>query len=68
MCFNMYYAQQMARERMKDALREAEKDRLIRVAKGPRQVRKWRLPVASILSNLVTLFIRPKSREIGQGG
>ena len=58
MSFNPCGAQQMARERMKDAMREAEQDRLIRAAKGPRQVREWRLPVALILSSLLTLFMR----------
>ncbi len=58
MSFNPFGAQQMARERMKDAMREAEQDRLIRAAKGPRQVREWRLPVALILSSLLTLFMR----------
>jgi hypothetical protein len=68
MYFNTYEAQQIAGERMKDAMREAERDRLIRVARGPRQVREWRLPVASILSSLLTLFMRAQSRRLPQGG
>jgi hypothetical protein len=64
MYFNPYEAHQVVRERMKDAMREAEQGRLIRAAKGPRQVREWQLRVALILSSLLTLFIRPHSRQI----
>jgi len=42
-------AQQLAEERMKDVMREAEQARLIRAAKGPRKVQEWRLPVTLIL-------------------
>jgi hypothetical protein len=34
MCFNPFLAQQLREERVKDALREAEQARLIRMAKG----------------------------------
>ncbi len=61
MYFNPYEAQLLAKERMKDALREAEQERLIRAAKGPRKSRAWRLPVALILSSLLALFMRPQS-------
>jgi hypothetical protein len=64
MDFNPYEGHQMARERMKDTMREAQQGRLIRAAKGPRQVREWQLRVALILSSLLTLFIRPQSRQI----
>ena len=45
MWFNPFLAQRLGEERMKDAQREAEQARLIRVAKGPRKVREWPLPV-----------------------
>lgn len=53
-----YQAQMIAWERMKDAIREAEQDRLVRLAKSPRQVRKWRLPTRQTLGSLSTLFAR----------
>ena len=34
MCFNLFLAQQLREERVKDALRNAEQVRLIRAAKG----------------------------------
>lgn len=49
---------QVAEERRKDALCEAEHARLIRAAKGPRRPRGRRLPVALILSRLSALFMR----------
>ena len=55
---NPFTAQLMAEERRKDALREAEHARLIRAAKGPRRPRGRRLPVALILSRLLSLFMR----------
>ncbi len=61
MYFNPYEAQLLAKERMKDALREAEQERLIRAAKDPRKSRGWRLPVALVLSSLLALFMRPQS-------
>ncbi len=53
-----FTAQWMAEERRKDALREAEHARLIRAAKGPRRPQGRRLPVALILSRLLSLFMR----------
>jgi len=53
-----FTAQWMAEERRKDALREAEDARLIRAAKGPRRPQGRRLPVALILSRLLSLFMR----------
>jgi len=61
MWFNPFLAQQLAEERMKDAMREAEQARLIRAVQGPRKARGWRLPVALILSSLLALFMRPQS-------
>jgi hypothetical protein len=58
MYLNLYEAQQLATERMKNAMREAEHFRLIQSAKGPRQARKWRLSAGLILSGLSDLFTR----------
>jgi hypothetical protein len=61
MTLNPYLTQQLREERVKDALRNAEQARLIRVARGPRKSRGWRLPVALILSSLLALLMRPQS-------
>jgi hypothetical protein len=58
MYLNLYEAQQIARERIKDSMREAEHFRLVRSAKGPRQAREWRLSAGLILSTLSDLFRR----------
>ena len=59
--FNPFLAELLAEERRKDAMRDAEQARLIRVAKGPRKARGWAQPVTLILSSLLGLVIRPKS-------
>jgi len=51
----------VAQERYKDLLREAEQERLIRAAKGPRKVRDQELAVMLVLNSLLALFMRPKS-------
>jgi len=61
MWFNPFLAQEVGKERMEDALREAEQERLIRAAKGPRKARGWWTSVALILGSLVGLVIRPQS-------
>jgi hypothetical protein len=70
MYLNLCEAQVMARERMKDAMREAEHFRLIQSAKGSWQTRKWQLPVGFILSSLSDLFSRrqtsPAYEMVGQ--
>ncbi len=58
MYINVYQAELMAKERVKDALREEEHARLVQIAKGPRQVRGWRPPVGAFLSSLLALFAR----------
>ena len=45
MYVNSYEAQMMTEERVKDALREAEQERLFRAARVSNKERKWRLPV-----------------------
>ena len=61
MLFNPYLAQRLAEEHIKDALREAEQERLIRAAKGPWKGRGWWPSVALMLSSLFGLVIRPQS-------
>ena len=58
MYINVYQEQLMAEERVKDALREAERARLVRAAKGSRQVQSWRPPVEAFLNSLLAPFIR----------
>ncbi|MCD4739463.1 MAG: hypothetical protein K8R89_09445 [Anaerolineae bacterium] len=52
-----YMAQRLAEEYMKDRLREAEQDRLIRAAQGPRKTREWWLPAALIMGALLGLIV-----------
>jgi len=61
MWFNHYEAELVMKERVKDALRKAEQERLIRVAKGPRKARRPWISVALMLNSLVGLVIRPQS-------
>ena len=61
MLFDPYLAQRLAEECIKDRLREAEQERLIRAAKGSQKVRGWWTPVALMLGSLVSLIIRPQS-------
>ena len=56
-----YETQLLAKQYRKDKLREAEQARLIRTAKGPREVRGWWLQMPLILSSLLALFTRPQS-------
>ena len=47
-------AKELAQERMKDLMREAEQDRLIRrAAKGSRRAHRWWFPVALNLTRLL---------------
>lgn len=48
MMFNPYLAHEMAKENMKDALREVERARLIEVTNPPGKSRGWRLPTVLI--------------------
>ena len=61
MYINVYQEQLMAEERVKDALREAERARLVRAAKGSRQVQSWRPPVEAFLSSLLAPFRQSQS-------
>jgi len=60
MWLNHYEAELMMEERVKDALREAEQERLIRVAKGPRKARERRSPVRLAFASLLSLVMRPR--------
>jgi len=61
---NLFEAQRMAEQRMRDSMREAEQHRMVQAARGPRKPREWRFPVALILSSLSTLFIRLRIRHV----
>ena len=52
-------AHQMAKQRVNDVLSEAEQARLSSLAQGSKEARRLRLPVVSIFSNLVAMFVRP---------
>lgn len=62
--FNQHLAHPLAKERMKDAIREAERTRLIQAAKGPGKMRDRSWPVALIMTNVLALFTRPQSWRI----
>lgn len=64
MLFNSWTAYRLTKERMKDALREAEQERLLRAAKGPRKERKWRLRVTLTLKSLLAIFADRRVDEL----
>ncbi len=53
MLFSHYEAERIMEERVKDALREAEQERLIRAAKGCEKARERRSPGTLILGRLL---------------
>jgi hypothetical protein len=61
MLYNPLLAHQMAKERMQNILREAERDRLISAAESSTQAQERRLPKALIFGNLLALLARPQS-------
>jgi hypothetical protein len=63
MIFNLYLARQVAGERRKDAVREAEQERLIRAVQGPREARIGRLREASILSSARAILMDHRGDE-----
>ena len=65
MLLNHYEAEQVMMERVKDALREAEKTRLIRAVKGPRESQGRRLVTATlrILQTVVVPVFVPGRRR-----
>ena len=52
-------AHQMAKQRVNDILSEAEQARLSCLAQGSEEAGRLRLPLVSISSNLVAMFVRP---------
>jgi len=56
-----YDAVQLAKDRMKDAMHEAEHARLVRAVKGPGKVREWRPWVGLRLSSMLAFFTRPQT-------
>ena len=63
MLFNHYEAEQLMKERVKDALREVEQTRLIRAAKGPGESRGWLWLVSSFLTSLRSIFVARRADE-----
>ena len=64
MYFNPFTIQLLAEERIKDAMRQAEQARLIRVVKGSAKSGRWRLPKVLTLKNSLTLFNRPQRKQL----
>jgi hypothetical protein len=60
MLYEPLLAHQIARERVKDTLREAKQIHLGRVVKGPKKSQTWRLPIASVFRSLLALFAQRK--------
>jgi hypothetical protein len=60
---NPLMAQQMAKERMKEALRKATQERLIRTASGHGKTLERKPPAIFILNSLLVLFTRLQIRQ-----
>jgi hypothetical protein len=60
MLYEPSLAHQIAKERMKDTLREAKQIQLGRIAERPRKSQNWRLPIASVFRSLLALFAQRK--------
>jgi hypothetical protein len=56
MAYDSWTAYQLAKERMKDTMREAEQKRLIRAVQGPRKARRRRPWDELVLSSLSAIF------------
>ena len=61
MSFNPFEIELLAEERIKDAMRQAERARLIRAVKGSGKSRRWWMPMILALKSLLALFIQPQS-------
>jgi hypothetical protein len=61
MYINPFVTQQLAKERMKDAMRHNEQARLIRTVTGPGKPWRWQMSVLLTLKSLFVLVIRPHS-------
>ena len=56
-----YEVERMMEVSARNLRREAERQRLIRTAKGPRKARAWWTSVALMLSSLLALVLPPQS-------
>ena len=56
-----YEIERMMEVSARNLRREAERERLIRTAKGPRKARGWWTSVALMLSSLLALVVRQQS-------
>jgi len=63
MLFNHYETEQIVKQRVQDALREAEQIRLIRLVQGPSRSQRWRRSVTLILKDLLANFIGHRAAE-----
>ena len=59
MLYEPLLAHHMAKEQMKNILREAKQAQLVRISEGPGKSQSWRLTIASAFSSLLALFARP---------
>lgn len=60
---NPFVAQQVATECIRDAMRQAEQARLVRVAAGSRKPWNWRLPMIMALKNMRAPVVRPQLKR-----
>jgi hypothetical protein len=60
---NPYLSHRLAKERVNEALREAERARLIDFTRAPAQHQAW--PWTSILEGLMALLVRPRTKSDG---
>jgi hypothetical protein len=63
MLVNHYEAEQIMKQRVQDALREAEQIRLVRLVQGPSRSRRWRRSVTLILKDLLATFVGRRAAE-----
>jgi hypothetical protein len=58
---NPYLSHRLAKERVNEALREAERARLVDATKGPAQYQAW--PWASVFEDLLALLVRSRIKS-----
>lgn len=68
MLFDLYVAQQLAEERIRDALREAEQARLVRAAKGTQKAREGRYIMEPFSSLAGPMGLAARRRNLSQAG
>jgi len=64
MLYEPLLAQQMAKEQVRDNLREAERTHLIQVAEDAKKSRRWRLPSLPSFRDLLALVTRPGCKPL----